>query len=131
MRRREPKFDPAIQKPAQPPWGYDPVGPYAVLAVATDTREPFALHVFETLAEACAWWLKFHIGPIAGRTVAVTDTHMQFLVGYGAEPDAVTWFGCEAGYAALALLKPDLPEVHLWEASARGLLPDDVMRDPL
>ena len=120
-----------FQMPTNPPWTYRPEGPYYVIAVDSLTRTPLQSREFKDPLEAMAWWVRFHIGPIEGRCVTVCDTHLQFLVGYMAEPGEVSWFGCEAGYSLLARAFPEMPEVHLWEASARGLLPNDVPTEAL
>lgn len=133
MRRKQrawTKVDPAdavpltFQMPTNPPWEYRPEAPYHVIACDL-TGMPLQTHEFEDPWEAMAWWARFHIGPIEGRTATVCDKHLQFLVGYMAEQNEVTWFGCATGYSVLAQVFPEKPEVHLWEASARGVLPND------
>lgn len=130
--KRKQKPDPlAFQMPSTPPWDYRAEGPYHVISVDNATRLPLSGHEFESPWEAMRWWWRFHVGPIDGRCVAVLDGHLQHLVGYDCENNRCRWFGCAFGFEILSQCFPDKPEIHLWESSARGVLPDDVHVQPL
>ena len=112
-----------------PPWAYRPDPPYTVIAFCGDDMTTIALHEFDGLPEAVAWFVRFNIGPMNGRIAGVLDDNSQILVGYK-RTDETEWFGTEIGFAELAQ-QHDPMSVAIWEIEAQqgGVHPTHIPED--
>ena len=112
-----------------PPWIYQPDPPFQVIAICGDDDKIIALHDFDTLPQAVAWFVRFNIGPMNGRHAGVLDANSQILVGYR-RTDQTEWFGTAIGFAELALHHDPL-SVAIWEVEAQqgGVHPTDIPQD--
>lgn len=101
-----------------PPWRYISEPPYRVAVVDTNTDRLLGLHEFVALDDALVFFVRFHVGPMIDRSVALVDVNEQIVIGYRAT-EKFQWFGTEGGFAALAL-HYDQMTVAVWEIDARG-----------
>lgn len=98
-----------------PPWGYQSDPPYRVIAGELPNDNLLALHYFDTLTEATAHFVRFHVGPIPLRSVGIVDVNDQLILGYR----AMMWFGTAAAFAELAR-HHDPMTVAVWESQSCG-----------
>jgi hypothetical protein len=116
-----------------PPWVYRPDPPFRVIVFNGDSGTMIALHTFDTLREAVAWFVRFQIGPMNGRIAGVLDANHQILVGYK-RTNVTEWFGTAIGFEEFAFHHDPL-SVAVWEieAQADGVhpteIPDDIVRE--